>query len=93
MTHTLLCYKVLRVVRHPSCHGEDLPQPVDLPRDHHRDEDILDNVPNHQYKGPLHEVMQINYSKRFTHMGATAMPKEMSYTEYEMSYDEAEPSH
>jgi hypothetical protein len=29
---------------------------------------------------------------RFTHMGATARPKEMSYIEDEMSYEEAEPS-
>jgi hypothetical protein len=29
---------------------------------------------------------------RFTHMGATAGTNEMSYTEDEMSYEEAEPS-
>jgi hypothetical protein len=29
---------------------------------------------------------------RFTHMGAIAGPKEMSYTEDEMNYEEAEPS-
>jgi hypothetical protein len=36
MTQSFLCYRVLRVAKHPWCHGEDLPQPVHLPRGHHR---------------------------------------------------------
>jgi hypothetical protein len=36
MTQSLLCYRVFKVVRHPQCHGEDLPQLVDLPRGCHR---------------------------------------------------------
>jgi hypothetical protein len=35
MTQSLLCYGVLRVVRHPCCCGEDLPQPVDIPCGRH----------------------------------------------------------
>jgi hypothetical protein len=35
MTRSLLCYMVLRVARHPRCHGEDLPQRVHLPRGCH----------------------------------------------------------
>jgi hypothetical protein len=47
----------------------------------------------HQYKEPLHGVVQRNYRKRFTHMGDTAGPKETSYTKDGMRYTEAEPSH
>jgi hypothetical protein len=36
MTRSFLCYRLLRVTRHPRCSGEDLPQSVHLPRDHHR---------------------------------------------------------
>jgi hypothetical protein len=35
MTQSLLCYRVLRVPKHPCCRGEDLPQPVDLPCGRH----------------------------------------------------------
>jgi hypothetical protein len=35
MTRSLLCYRVLRVARLPRCPGEDLPQPVHLPRGCH----------------------------------------------------------
>jgi hypothetical protein len=34
-TQSLLCYRVLRVVRHPWCRGEVLLQPADLPRGRH----------------------------------------------------------
>jgi hypothetical protein len=36
MTRSLLCCRVLRVARHPRCHGEDLPWLVHLPRGSHR---------------------------------------------------------
>jgi hypothetical protein len=36
MTRSFLCYRLLRVARHPRCSGEDLPQPVHLPRGRHR---------------------------------------------------------
>jgi hypothetical protein len=36
MTRSLLCYRVFRVARLPRCCAEDLPQPVNLPRGHHR---------------------------------------------------------
>jgi hypothetical protein len=35
MTRYFLCYRILIIARHPRYSGEDLPQPVHLPRGRH----------------------------------------------------------